>query len=150
MLAKNQLKYIDLCALLISGFLIGYYGQISADSGERYTEKILISMLISGSSFFLSYILLSRTSDYYKKIPKWIQMCFLGSILCYLSLHVIKYSIDNWKYRNSDSIFEYIEKIAPHMILGFFVIGFIYFILSVSIVGLIHLIIYVVNRRKII
>jgi hypothetical protein len=99
--------FLHLLGLGISGILIGIYWQKMADSGEANLRKIMITSSISTLSYVVSFLLIDRlrrpSKPYY-----WLFAAALGSALCSVNLRIIKFLIDNWRYRESDSILSYV------------------------------------------
>jgi hypothetical protein len=135
---RRNYWYLNLLGMLASGLFIGYERQVTADSGDRFLDKILVSMFIADGSYLLAFLLFPKRETVYK-VPSWVLMAVLGSAICFLNLHVIKYSIDNWGYRKSDSVIEYMVDHLPDMGMGFLIITPIYSFVAFFIMGGIRL-----------
>lgn len=123
---KNS--FFDFIGVSLAGLLIGYERQLLADSGQYDFNKVFVSMLIAGSSYMLAFVLFHRSQSL--RVPSWILVSVVGSILCFLNLHVIKFVIDNWSNGNTFNLKNYI--------IGFFIITPIYSFIALIIVGTIH------------
>ena len=137
-LERRNHWYLNLLGMIASGLFVGYERQVIADSGDRFLDKIIVSMFIAGSSYLLAFLLFPKRETVYK-IPSWVLMGVLGSAICFLNLHVIKYSIDNWGYRKSDSVAEYMLAHLPDTGMGFLVLMPLYSLVALLIMGGIRL-----------
>jgi hypothetical protein len=106
-LRRDYNWFLNLLGLGTSGILIGIYWQRLADSGEVNLRKIIITSSISTLSYVVSFLLIDWLRSPSKPYP-WLFAVALGSVLCSLNLRIIKFLIDNWQYRESDSILSYI------------------------------------------
>ena len=136
--SQNIIGFFDLLGAVTAGLFIGYERQRLADSGEYLPNKILISVLIGGSSYFLAFVLCNRRNIW--RLPSWFIVAVVGSAVCFLNLHVIKFAVDNWSYRESDSVFAYLAGQLSHYVGGFFILTPIYSIVALFIIGAAHFI----------
>jgi hypothetical protein len=93
-LSQLGYSFSNLIGAITTGLFIGYERQIIADSGQVFPNKILTSILIATGSYFLAFLLCNKRTIYH--LPDWSLIAVFGSVICFFSLHVIKYSIDNW------------------------------------------------------
>jgi hypothetical protein len=136
--SQNIISFFDLLGAVTAGLFIGYERQRLADSGEYLPDKILISVLIAGGSYLLAFVLCNGRKLF--KLPSWFLVAVVGSAICFLNLHVIKYAIDNWSYRESDSVVAYLAAQLSHYVVGFFILTPIYSIIALFIIGAAHFI----------
>ena len=139
-MAQSQRTYLyfDLLGIVASGLAIGYGRQRVADSGEAHLDKILISMLIAVAAYlatFLFFTWRSRSS----RLPTWVLTAVLGSAACAFSLHIIKYVADNWSYRGSTSLVEYLAMAMWGQAGAFVVLTVVYSAFALCIVGVFRL-----------
>ena len=135
---QNLISFFDFLGAVAAGLFIGYERQMSADSGEYFPDKVLASMLIAESSYFLAFVLCNGRKLF--RLSSWFLVAVVGSAVCFLNLHVIKYAIDNWGYRESDSVAAYLEGQLSQYIGGFFILTPIYSIVALFIIGVAHFI----------
>src|SRR6476620_7513297 len=97
--------YLDLLGMISSGLAIGYERQLFADSGEFNQYRITQSILISSLSYLIVFLVFLKfnKSQKARSLPGWVLMAITGAITCFFSLHVVKFALDNWQYRKSDS-----------------------------------------------
>ncbi len=130
----NHGWYFDLLGAVIVGLLIGFFRQKIADSGEVDAYKIATSMFLASCSYISVCLLLPKQTRIYK-LPRWVWVALLGSVVCFLSIHVVKYLIDNWVYRTSDSLLEYLTGQLPDAAIGLFIIVPIYSLFALFIMA---------------
>lgn len=136
--SQNIIGFFDLLGAVTAGLFIGYERQRLADSGEYLSNKILITVLIGGGSYFLAFVLCNRRKIW--KLSSWFIVAVVGSAVCFLNLHVIKYAVDNWGYRESDSVPAYLAAQLSQYVGGFFILTPIYSIIALVIIGAAHFI----------
>ena len=136
--SQNISDFFDLLGAVSAGLFIGYERQRLADSGEYLPNKVLVSILIAAGSYFLAFVFCNRRNIW--RLPSWFIVAVVGSAVCFLNLHVIKYAFDNWGYRESDSVAAYLAAQLQHYVGGFFIITPIYSIIALFIIGAAHFI----------
>jgi len=144
---KKQFWLIDLPSAAFCGLFIGYEGQRTADSGEFYLDKIIISVSIAASAYlaaaFITYWIGSKTRH---RIPQWVQIAVCGSALCALFQNCIYFLIYNWHHiQKYSSLWVEIGDRAT----AFLVVTLINSVISLLIMGIIHLACYGLSRLRI-
>lgn len=148
MLYRNCIVWslYNLFSALGVGLFIGREGQLFADSGEYIPDKVYISMVIGGGSYLIAFLVFNWFKIF--KFPNWFTIAVSGSIICSLSIHVIKFLIVNWSWKEqfdpSSTAAERILERFP----SFFVMGVVYSIFAVVIIGAPHIIFYLSKRYK--
>jgi hypothetical protein len=139
----QQLKMSNLMSLvfssIVTGLIIGYYKQKLADSGDIYIGKIFKSIVIAVLSYLLAIFLPVFVSKKYKNI-NYIWLALLGSAFCSLFLNVIKYLVDNWRFRKSASIIDYVSGQLSDSIIGFILSFPVYSITSLLVFSAVYFI----------
>jgi hypothetical protein len=130
--------YLDLLGMIASGLFIGYFRQHVADSGQSHPDEILKSMSIGGCAYLLGFIILMKREMFWR-VPYWVTLAIAGSAVCSFSLHIVKYAVDNWAYRKSDSVVRYLLWLLPDMAEGFIVSIIFYSLIALCIIGVIRL-----------
>jgi hypothetical protein len=81
----NYEWHVDLIGVLLSGLAISYLGYLGlrdSETGQIRNLKVLaFAVILHSGSYLLSFLLLFKRKQY-RKIPSWILMAVLGSVLC--------------------------------------------------------------------
>ena len=103
-------SFLSVIGAVASGLLIGVTWQKIADSGEFHLAKVVTTCFVSIGSYLLAVIAFGLISPLSKirKAPEWLFVAVVGSLLCSLNLRVIKFFVDNWRYRASGSASDYL------------------------------------------
>ena len=78
-------KIITLISVLTAGLYVGYDRQIIADSGDLNLQKVYISVFIGGVSYLIGFLFLFWKDSFFK-VPNWIFIIFLGSLICAIAM----------------------------------------------------------------
>jgi ABC-type Fe3+-siderophore transport system permease subunit len=131
-------KILIVFSAAITGLFFGYQRQVMADSGEKYPDKIIISVAVATLSYVAGALICIFAKHKYKKLD-FIWAAVLGSAFCALFLNVIKYLFDNRRFNQSASVFAYIFGRIGDSAISFLIAFLIYSLLSVFIFGFIYL-----------
>ena len=126
---QNAGWYVDLVGVFLSASVTGclsYFGMRDSMTGEIRNMKVLVvTFILIFGSYLLSYVLLFNRNDFLK-VPTWVLIALVGSILCSITFKLPVNMID------LDSI----------------VTGAFFFILfSVEIMGFVRLIYWIAKRK---
>ena len=123
---------------IITGVFIGYQRQVMADSGERYSDKISLSIAIAVLSYLAAALICTLTKHKYKELD-FIWSAIIGSAFCSLFLNVIKYLYDNRRFSQSRSMLTYIFEKTGDSVISFLVAFSIYSLFSLFVFSFIFL-----------
>lgn len=143
---QKTFPVLDLVSALLVGLYIGYERQRGADSGGIYPQKIIISMAIADSAYLFGYLFTYKIGlRTIARIPLWVQVAVRGSFFCALLLNCIYFIAYNWDYiqEHSSLCGEIFERLIDLLS-----VTAMYSIFALSIMGIMHLINYGINRLR--
>jgi ABC-type amino acid transport system permease subunit len=124
---------------IICGSLIGYYWQIMADSGEIHIQKIATTCTLAIGSYLAAFLMAVRLKKN-RESQIWLFVAITGSVLCAFTTRVIKWLVENWRYRESSSIRDYVISQLPQVGLSFILNIPVYAVIALAVIGTTHLV----------
>ena len=129
---KSKYWTFDLITCICFGLYFGRFMQIEADSGESHPDKFFWSMFTGAISYILAFFLAIVLRNKTVKMPSWVWLGVLGSIIFAFNNGVVSFFITTWTLKQSRSITEYFWWLFPTMF-SKFISGIIIFIFLVLI-----------------
>jgi hypothetical protein len=127
-------RNLSLVGIILAATLSGFYWQRMADSGELQLPKIILTCVLTVSSYLLAFLVVERF-----KIGRdsllWVLSSLIGSVLSAFNIKVVKFLIVNAQDPFSPPFMEQIGLIA----LGFLTCSVFFSVISLLIVPTIHL-----------
>jgi hypothetical protein len=113
---NRTLWLLDLVICITFGAYAGYWGQIAADSGEIYPDKVVRAIIFGGLSYIFAFppaLILRRK---FSSAPGWVSFGMLGAFFFAVSKGVVLFFITNLDSDDPQSLGEYVWSLLPHMI----------------------------------
>lgn len=135
--------FIDLLGALVCGYLVGCLQDIRAHSGTEmvypnFIRVVRLAILSYSSAAILLTLWRSRP---FRKLPNWVLIIALGSVLYYFCIHLEDTITYAWKFRDTQpelNIVEYVLSYAWQFSSGLIFISLTDSLLMLPVMGVIH------------
>ena len=134
MIRTSLNRNLSLVGIILAAMLSGFYWQRMADSGELQLSKIILTCVLTVSSYLLAFLVVDRFKIGRQRLL-WVVSCLIGSVLSAFNIKVVKFLILNAQDPFSPSFMKQIGLIA----FGFLGCAVFFSVISLLIVPTIHL-----------
>ena len=129
----------NLLGAIASGLFLGYMMAWIRNSDGMYVYDTAKTLLLAVGSYLLAALLLSINTERQRyRIPQWISIAALGTVLSHLAIITIPNEIDNWVFRTEPSIAKYVLERSQKSALYLFGFSVINGTIALLIMGTIH------------
>jgi amino acid transporter len=139
---RKNYWFIDLLSAIACGYLIGAFQQHTANSGQDIPGNFVRCVLLAiGSYSVMALLLPALKSRPLRRIPNWILIVVLGSIVFYFCIHLVDTVTYAWRFRYTQpelSLARYILSYIWEFGIGLFFVTIIDSILALPIMAAVH------------
>src|SRR5215468_5559648 len=112
---KKSIWTVDTIVSIGFGAYLGYELQVEADSAERHLNRILLSTFVGGISYLLAYAASFVLRKRIARIPSWLWLGIVGSIIYAFANATVTFSIIGWNPKMGLTIPAYVIGLLPYM-----------------------------------
>jgi hypothetical protein len=128
-------KRFEVIGAIVTGLCLGYIISRIRNSDGIYVYDSVRCLILAVGSYLISAILVHTSKLRKSKVPKWIFIAIVGTVICHLTIILIPNEIDFWKFREEASTFNYVAARLPKTIFYFLAFSVIYIPVSLVTLG---------------
>lgn len=130
---KKDQWLLDLAVCASFGVFFGYVGQVEADSEGTHPEGVVLATFIGGFSYVLVYLTAIPFRERIKRVPSWVWLGVVGSILKAFGIGAIVFAVKSWDPNRSLSVPQHLSRLVPYMMGNIMFLSIVFSVLAVTI-----------------
>lgn len=136
----------DLIGALVAGLVVGsIHAWTRSSGGEIYAPAFISTLLLAVGSYSVVALLLPQWRDgSASKIPNWVLIAVVGSLICFLSINLIPEVQYIWRFKDS-SVIGYASGAIVEEMIDFVLSSAIDSLIALPIMGTVH---YLAQRAR--
>ena len=144
---QSKINLFHLSGAIAAGLFNGFLGERAAHWMKPSQPEFFTPILIAILSYLFGFLILKR-KRLSEKVPAWVILALLGSVICFFSLNFLKIANAILRATQTDSAFSNLSSLLIGLIMGLFLWTLTFSFFALIIIGTLHFMGWFITRCR--